>query len=54
MQASVDTAARLFAGSCTHSYGYTLMRLASVLISLTKFMESTTGPRRTSYSPVTG
>ena len=54
MQASVDTDARLFAGSCTQTYRYTLMRLASVLISLTKFMESTTRPRRTSYSPVTG
>ena len=54
MQASVDTAARLFAGSCTQTYGNTLITLATVLISLTTFMESTRGPRRTSYSPVTG
>ena len=54
MLAAVSTDARLFAGSCTRTYGYTLIRLATVLISLTKFMESTSGPRRTSYSPVTG
>jgi hypothetical protein len=54
MPAAESTDARLFAGSCTQTYGYTLIKLAIVLISLTTFMESTSGPRRTPYSPVTG